>query len=56
MQMFCVHSKKNDRVVSQHLCIIHLAFGVDTINQVDEEAKQLANSGFPPLSGPRKNT
>jgi lactoylglutathione lyase len=54
MQMFGVPANKNDCVASQHLGIIHLAFGVDTINQVDEKAKQLANAGFPTLSGPRK--
>jgi lactoylglutathione lyase len=54
MQMAGVPANKNDRVVAQHQGIIHLAFGVDTMYQVDEKAKQLANAGFPILSGPRK--
>ncbi len=54
MQMVGVPANTNDRVVAQHQGIIHLAFGVDTMDQVDEKAKQLANAGFPILSGPRK--
>lgn len=54
MQMIGVPENKNDRVVAQHQGIIHLAFGVDTMDQVDEKAKQLANAGFRILSGPRK--
>ena len=54
MQMVGVPANTNDRVVAQHQGIIHLAFGVDTMDQVDEKAKQLANAGFLILSGPRK--
>ena len=54
MQMVGVPGNKNDRVVAQHQGIIHLAFGVDTMAEVDEKAKELANAGFPILSGPRK--
>jgi lactoylglutathione lyase len=54
MQMVGVPANTNDRVVAQHQGIIHLAFGVNTMDQVDEKAKQLANAGFPILSGPRK--
>ena len=45
---------RNDTVQQQHLGIIHLAFGVDTIHEVEEKAKQLKADGFPILSGPRK--
>lgn len=54
MQMVGVPANTNDRVAAQHQGIIHLAFGVDTMDQVDEKAKQLANAGIPILSGPRK--
>ncbi len=44
----------NDTVKAQHKGLIHLAFGVDSIQEVDAKAKQLAADGFPILSGPRK--
>lgn len=44
----------NDTIQKQHMGIIHLAFGVDTIEEVEEKAKQLQADGFPILSGPRK--
>ena len=44
----------NDRAVAQHKGIIHLAFGVDTKEAVDEKAKQLQADGFIILGGPRK--
>jgi lactoylglutathione lyase len=44
----------NDTVHQQHRGIIHLAFGVDTIAEVDAKAKELAAEGIPILSGPRK--
>jgi len=44
----------NDRVNKQYLGIIHLAFGVDTMHEVDEKAEQLQADGFKILSGPRK--
>jgi lactoylglutathione lyase len=45
---------KNDTVQAQHLGIIHLAFGVTTMTEVDAKATQLAQAGFPIISGPRK--
>jgi lactoylglutathione lyase len=45
---------ENDTIGAQHLGIIHLAFAVDTLEQVDQKAKELAAAGFPILSGPRK--
>ena len=44
----------NDTIDAQHLGIIHLAFGVDTMQQVEEKARELQAAGFPVLSGPRK--
>ncbi len=54
MSMPGIPDNKNDRVITQHKGIIHLAFGVDTINEVDEKARQLQTDGFQILSGPRK--
>lgn len=44
----------NDTGTSQHKGIIHLAFGVETIHEVDQKAEQLRIAGFKILSGPRK--
>lgn len=44
----------NDRVITQHKGIIHLAFGVETKKEVDEKAEQLQAAGYPILKGPRK--
>jgi len=44
----------NDWVIAQHKGIIHLAFGVETKQEVDEKAVQLQAAGYPILRGPRK--
>ncbi|WP_336518459.1 VOC family protein [Pollutibacter soli] len=44
----------NDTQSLQHKGIIHLAFGVDTMAQVDEKAVQMKNEGYKILRGPRK--
>ena len=44
----------NDTIVAQHLGIIHLAFGVNTMQEVNDKATELQNDGFAILSGPRK--
>lgn len=49
-----IPANKNDTVNAQHLGIIHLAFGVDTIEEVDQKAAELRAAGFLILSGPRK--
>jgi lactoylglutathione lyase len=54
MTMPGIPANENDTVNKQHLGLIHLAFGVDTMNEVDEKAKQLKADGFTILSGPRK--
>ncbi len=54
MQMDGVPANLNDTVTRQHEGIIHLAFGVATIAEVDEKAQELRAAGFPILSGPRK--
>ena len=54
MTMPNIPDNLNDRVIAQHKGIIHLAFGVDTKQEVDEKAKQLQADGFKILSGPRR--
>jgi lactoylglutathione lyase len=54
MKMPGIPVNMNDTVVRQHRGIIHLAFGVETMKEVDEKAKQLLEDGFSVLSGPRK--
>lgn len=54
MEMPNIPDNTNDRVTAQHKGIIHLAFGLDTMKEVDEKALQLKAAGFPILSGPRR--
>jgi len=49
-----VPKNKNDRISAQHQGIIHLAFGVNSLEEVDDKANQLQSDGFKILSGPRK--
>lgn len=53
MQMSTIPPNLNDTKNKQHLGIIHLAFGVDTKEAVDEKANELASNGFEILRGPR---
>ena len=54
MSMPGIPDNQNDTITSQHKGIIHLAFGVETIGEVDEKARQLQADGFKILKGPRK--
>ena len=54
MQMPTIPVNLNDAANAQYLGIIHLAFGVDTLQEVDDKAMQLQKDGYPILSGPRK--
>ncbi|MCU0446201.1 MAG: VOC family protein [Microscillaceae bacterium] len=54
MQMPNIPDNLNDRVQAQHKGIIHLAFGVATIAEVNQKADELRAAGYPILSGPRK--
>lgn len=54
MQMAQIPPNQNDTIQQQHLGIIHLAFGVNTMQEVVEKARQLRADGLPILSGPRK--
>jgi len=49
-----IPENQNDTVQAQHMGIIHLAFGVETMAEVDAKAVELQAAGFPILSGPRK--
>jgi lactoylglutathione lyase len=49
-----IPDNQNDTIKAQHLGIIHLAFGVDSMEEVDQKAKELQQAGYPILSGPRK--
>jgi lactoylglutathione lyase len=44
----------NDTITKQHTGIIHLAFGVSTVDEVVEKARQLEHDGYTILRGPRK--
>lgn len=54
MKMKNIPDNLNDTIKTQHKGIIHLAFGVDTKQEVEEKARQLQTDGFIILSGPRK--
>jgi lactoylglutathione lyase len=54
MSMPGIPGNLNDTINWQHKGIIHLAFGVETIEEVNDKAKQLEKNGFKILSGPRK--
>ena len=54
MSMPNIPPNLNDNVIKQYKGIIHLAFGVDTKQEVEEKASQLQEDGFKILSGPRR--
>jgi lactoylglutathione lyase len=54
MSMPDIPDNTNDRVIKQHKGIIHLAFGMNTMAEVDQKAVDLKAAGFPILSGPRR--
>src|SRR5690606_23551155 len=49
-----IPANANDSVEKQYLGIIHLAFGVDTMEEDDRKAEELRKAGLVILSGPRK--
>jgi len=49
-----IPKNRNDRASSKHLGLIHLAFGVGSMAEVDQKAETFRAAGFPILSGPRK--
>lgn len=54
MQMPDIPANQNDTVGRQHQGLIHLAFGVETIAEVDAKAAELRGAGYAILSGPRR--
>jgi lactoylglutathione lyase len=54
MSMPGIRANANDTVRSQHTGITHLAFGVESIDQVDQKAEALRTAGFRILRGPRR--
>jgi lactoylglutathione lyase len=44
----------NDRIVKQHQGIIHIAFGMETMEKVLEKAGELSKDGYKIIRGPRK--
>ena len=54
MTMTGIPANLNDTVNKQHRGIMHLAFGVNSIEEVDQKCEQLKTDGYPILSGPRK--
>ena len=54
MQKDSVPANLNDTVEKQHQGLIHLAFGVATMAEVELKAQELQAAGFPILNGPRK--
>lgn len=53
MYMPGIPANHNDTVRAQHKGIIHMAFGAQSMLEVDTKAKQLKAAGYPILSGPR---
>jgi len=54
MQMPDIPENLNDPIVKQHRGIIHLAFGVENMDMVNEEFNKLKHAGFKIIRGPRK--
>ena len=49
-----VPNNLNDTIGKQHLGLIHFAFEVGTMREVEDKAIELQNKGFQILRGPRK--
>ena len=54
MQMPGIPQNLNDTVEKQYQGIIHLAFGVENMNMVNEKLTELSQDGFKIIRGPRK--
>lgn len=54
MQMPGIPRNLNDTIEKQHLGIIHLSFGVENMERVDEKFRELIADGYKILRGPRK--
>jgi lactoylglutathione lyase len=54
MKMPGIPENLNDSVEKQYQGIIHLAFGMENMEKVDDKFLELKNAGFRILRGPRK--
>ena len=54
MQMPGIPQNLNDPIVKQHQGIIHLAFGMENMDMVNEKLNELSQDGFKILRGPSK--
>ena len=54
MSMPGIPANLNDTVKARHLGLIHLAFHIETIGEVDAKARQLESNGYKIIDGPRK--
>jgi len=54
MKMPGIPENLNDPLERQHQGIIHLAFGMETMEKVSEKSIELAKDGFKIIRGPRK--
>ncbi len=54
MTMPDIPANANDTIMKQHKGIIHLAFGMDTVQEVEAKAVELRDGGHRILSGPRR--
>jgi lactoylglutathione lyase len=54
MQKPGIPENLNDTVEKQYLGLIHLAFGVENMDLVNQKLKELAGDGYKILKGPRK--
>ncbi|TVP46599.1 MAG: glyoxalase [Mongoliibacter sp.] len=53
MQRPGIPANLNDRKTKQHIGLIHLAFGMESKEAVDQMAQKLSSNGFEILRGPR---
>ena len=54
MQMPGIPQNLNDTVEKQYQGIIHLSFGVENMNMVNDKLTELSKDGFKIIRGPRK--
>ena len=54
MQRAGIPENLNDTIEKQHQGLIHLAFSVNSMDEVSEKANELGENGFRILRGPRR--
>jgi lactoylglutathione lyase len=54
MQKPGIPENLNDPVEKQYIGIIHLSFGVDSMEKVNDKSAELSRAGYKILQGPRK--